>query len=122
MSPSRAKILVIDDDPDVREFIAVSLAESGFVVREAADGAAGIESFEKAPPDLVVLDFVMPGLSGAEVANRMLVERPGQPILFVSGFSETDAIRRLAPDTPLLAKPFRADALDAAVRSALGIS
>jgi hypothetical protein len=52
----------------------------------------------------------------------MLAERPGQPILFVSGFSETEAIRRLAPDTPLLAKPFRADALDAAVRSALGIS
>ena len=91
-------------------------------MREAADGEAGIASFEKKPPDLVVLDFVMPGLSGAEVANRMLAMRPGQPILFVSGFSETEAIRRLAPDTPLLAKPFRADALDAAVRAALGIS
>jgi PAS domain S-box-containing protein len=122
MPKKKASVLVIDDDPDVREFIATSLAECGFAVREAADGAAGLESFEKKPPDLVVLDFVMPGMSGAEVANRMLAERPGQPILFVSGFSETEAIRRLAPDTPLLAKPFRADALDAAVRSALGIS
>ena len=117
-----ARVLVIDDDPDVREFIAASLTEAGFAVRQAADGAAGLESFEQAPPDLVVLDFVMPGMSGAEVANRMLAERPGQPILFVSGFSETAAIHRLAPDTPLLAKPFRADALDAAVRAALGIS
>jgi len=117
-----ASILVIDDDPDVRAFIAASLAEAGYAVRQAADGAAGIDSFEKKPPDLVVLDFVMPGLSGAEVANRMLAVRPGQPILFVSGFSETEAIRRLAPDKPLLSKPFRADALDAAVRSALGIS
>jgi len=119
---TRASILVIDDDPDVRAFIAASLAESGYVVREAADGEKGIASFEKKPPDLVVIDFVMPGLSGAEVANRMLAVRPGQPILFVSGFSETEAIRRLAPDKPLLSKPFRADALDAAVRSALGIS
>ena len=69
---SKASVLVIDDDPDVREFIAASLAEAGYAVREAADGEAGLASFEKKPPDLVVLDFVMPGLSGAEVANRML--------------------------------------------------
>ena len=116
---ANASILVIDDDPDVRAFIAASLADAGYVVRQAADGATGLASFDKKPPDLVVLDFVMPGLSGAEVANRILALRPGQPILFVSGFSDTAAIRRLAPDTPLLAKPFRADALDAAVRSAL---
>jgi FixJ family two-component response regulator len=61
----------------------------------------------------------MPGLSGAEVANRILAEQPGQSILFVSGYSETDAVRRVAPDAPLLTKPFRAEALDTAVRRAL---
>ena len=61
----------------------------------------------------------MPGLSGAEVANRLLAKRPDQPILFVSGYSETEAVSRVAPDAPLLAKPFRADALDKAVRGAL---
>ena len=70
-------------------------------------------------PDLVVLDFIMPGLSGAEVASRILADRPAQPILFVSGYSETEAVKRTAPDAPLLAKPFRADALEKAVRSAL---
>jgi hypothetical protein len=44
---------------------------------------------------------------------------PGQPILFVSGYSETEAVRQAAPDAPLLTKPFRADALDKAVRAGL---
>jgi CheY-like chemotaxis protein len=61
----------------------------------------------------------MPGLSGAEVANRILKDTPDLPILFVSGYSETEAVKRVAPDAPLLAKPFRADALDKAVRGAL---
>ncbi|MEO6255913.1 MAG: hybrid sensor histidine kinase/response regulator, partial [Sphingomicrobium sp.] len=64
-------------------------------------------------------DFIMPGLSGAEVASRILSEQPDLPILFVSGYSETEAVRRVAPDAPLLTKPFRAAALDEAVRKAL---
>ena len=61
----------------------------------------------------------MPGLSGAEVANRILRKQPDLPILFVSGYSETEAVKRVAPDAPLLSKPFRADALNNAVRGAL---
>ncbi len=118
-SPS-ATVLVIDDDPDVRGFIAASLEELGYAVGEASDGESGCALFAELRPDLVVLDYVMPGMSGAEVASRILAERPGQPILFVSGYSDTEVIRRLAPEVPLLAKPFRADALDAAVRAALG--
>jgi FixJ family two-component response regulator len=67
----------------------------------------------------VILDFVMPGLSGADVAKRILAATPELPILFVSGYSETEAVKRVAPEAPLLAKPFRADALDKAVRGAL---
>ncbi|MDQ3078247.1 MAG: PAS domain-containing protein [Pseudomonadota bacterium] len=114
-----ASVLVIDDDPDVRGFIADSLAEYGHRVHQAADGEAGLELFREERPDLVVLDFVMPGLSGADVARQILAEMPGQPILFVSGYSETEAIHRVAPAAPLLVKPFRADALDAAIRDAL---
>jgi PAS domain S-box-containing protein len=114
-----ASILVIDDDPDVRDFIVTTLEEQGYRVRQASDGERGLKEAARAAPDLVILDFVMPGLSGSEVANRLLAKRPGQPILFVSGYSETEAVRGVAPDAPLLAKPFRADALDKAVRSAL---
>jgi FixJ family two-component response regulator len=67
----------------------------------------------------VVLDFIMPGLSGADVASRILETQPDQAILFVSGYSETEAVKRVAPNAPLLAKPFRSDALDKAVRGAL---
>ncbi len=114
-----ASVLVIDDDPDVRAFVVATLEERGYRVRAAADGRQGLAALKRETPDLVVLDFIMPGLSGAEVASRILADRPSQPILFVSGYSETDAVKRVAPDAPLLAKPFRADALDKAVRSAL---
>jgi PAS domain S-box-containing protein len=115
-------VLVIDDDPDVRGFIVTSLEEQGYRVREASDGREGLRAIEREPPDLVILDFIMPGLSGADVARRIRSRRPDQPILFVSGYSETEAVKRTAPDTPLLAKPFRADALHKAVRGALTIA
>jgi CheY-like chemotaxis protein len=112
-------VLVIDDDPDVRAFIAATLEEQGYGVIHAADGREGVRQFERARPDLVIVDFIMPGLSGAEVARKIRDRVADQPILFVSGYSETEAVKRTAPDAPLLNKPFRADALHKAVRSAL---
>ncbi|QIK95134.1 PAS domain S-box protein [Sphingomonas sp. HDW15A] len=118
--PRNASILVIDDDPDVREFVVGSLADMGYSVREAGDGPSGIEAFTGEHPDLVILDYAMPGMTGGEVAAHILAERPGQPILFISGYSESDAIQRAAPDAQVLAKPFRPDSLDSAIREALG--
>ena len=116
---ARLSVLVIDDDPDVRAFIVASLEEQGYRVRDAADGREGLAAIEREVPDLVILDFIMPGLSGAEVARQIRAKRADQPILFVSGYSETEAVKRTAPEAPLLAKPFRADALQKAVRGAL---
>lgn len=115
-----ASVLVIDDDPDVRSFIADSLQEFGYSVREAGDGIEGLAAMEQERPQLVVLDFIMPGMSGADVAKRILKKWPGQPILFVSGYSETEAIKSSAPDVPLLSKPFRAETLEQMVRKVLG--
>jgi PAS domain S-box-containing protein len=114
-----ASVLVIDDDPDVRGFIVETLEEHGYIVREAGTGREGLKEIAKETPDVVVLDFIMPGLSGAEVASRILAKHPEQPILFVSGYSETEAVKRIAPDATVLAKPFRADALERAVRGVL---
>jgi PAS domain S-box-containing protein len=113
------KVLVIDDDEDVRRFIVAGLQEYGHDVVEAGNGQDGIARFVEADPDLVILDFLMPGMSGAEVASHILAANPDQRILFVSGYSETDAIRKVAPDAEILAKPFRASVLDEAVREAL---
>lgn len=114
-----ATILVIDDDSDVRHFIAAGLEEYGYEVIEASDGSEGIDKFASRSPDLVIIDYIMPGLSGAEVADHILATRPDQPILFVSGYNETDEIRRVAPNAAILAKPFRPAALEDAVRIAL---
>jgi CheY-like chemotaxis protein len=114
-----AKVLVIDDDDDVRRFIVAGLQEFGHEVSEAGSGQDGIARFIEVEPDLVILDFLMPGMSGAEVASHILAAKPHQRILFVSGYSETDAIRKVAPDADILAKPFRAAVLDEAVRDAL---
>ncbi|WP_338502501.1 PAS domain-containing protein [Sphingomonas kaistensis] len=114
-----ATVLVVDDDPDVRGFVVSSLEEHGYQVAEAADGEAALAEFRRQTPDLVVLDYLMPGMSGAQVAREMRGLRPEQPILFVSGYSETDAIRAAAPGAALLSKPFRSEALAAAVRKVL---
>jgi CheY-like chemotaxis protein len=117
--PVSASVLVIDDDPVVREFVAATLTDWGYAVREAGDGPSGLAAFREWRPEVVVVDFVMPGMSGADVARTILEEQPGQPILFVSGYSQTDAIKQAAPGAPLLAKPFRAEALDESVRGLL---
>jgi PAS domain S-box-containing protein len=114
-----ASVLVIDDDPDVREFVVSTLEDLGYEVRDASDGSEGLAAYRQQASDLVIVDFLMPGMSGADVARAIRAERSGQPILFVSGYNETDAIKRAAPNAPLLPKPFRAEALDEAVRGAL---
>ena len=115
----KATVLVIDDDEEVRHFVAASLEEYGHEVVEAADGVEGIERFGASRPDLVILDYIMPGLSGAEVAAHIIATEPDQAILFVSGYSQTDEIRKVAPKASILFKPFRAAALEEAVRAAL---
>ncbi len=115
-------ILVIDDDPDVRAFTVDSLSDQGFQVLEASDGHQGLAILANKRVDLVVLDFIMPGMSGAEVARAIRHRLPDQRILFVSGYSETDAVKSIAPDATVLAKPFRAAALQQAVRATLAAS
>jgi CheY-like chemotaxis protein len=99
--------------------MAAALEEHGYRVGQASDGREGLAAIERERPDLVIVDFIMPGLSGAEVARRIRAKLPDQRILFVSGYSETEAVKRTAPDAPLLTKPFRADALHRAVRGAI---
>ena len=115
-SGGTSTVLVVDDDPDVRAFLVAGLEEAGYRVSQAADGKAALLSFGESRPDVVVIDYLMPGMTGAEVARKMLKKAPGQKILFVSGYSETEAIERAAPGAALLTKPFRPDALDQAVR------
>ena len=85
--------------PTFVDFIVATLEEQGYAVRQASDGPHGLAELARQKADLVVLDFIMPGMSGAEVARRILADMPNQPILFVSGYSETDAVSG-RPQTP----------------------
>ncbi|MEZ4986301.1 MAG: response regulator transcription factor [Saprospiraceae bacterium] len=70
-----AKILVVDDEPDILEFLQYNLEKEGFIVVTASDGEAGIAVAEKEMPDLIILDIMMPKMDGVEVC-RVLRNRP----------------------------------------------
>jgi CheY-like chemotaxis protein len=115
-----ATVLVIDDDADVRRMLVESLGALGYDVAEVEDGRAGLRILEAARPDVVVLDFAMPGLNGAEVAKAARARLPKLPIIFATGYADTAAIEQMAgPDTPVLRKPLRINELQAAVAEAI---
>jgi len=114
-------ILVVDDDPLVRATIVRALAELGYQTGEAADGAAALAALRAAErPMLVILDYVMPGMDGAEVARAIAEVDPNIPILFSTGHAALRALRNAAgEDVPVLEKPFTLDELDELVRERL---
>jgi CheY-like chemotaxis protein len=87
-------VLAVDDDADVRQFLADSLETLGFRVILAQDGETGLSALVKSSPDVLLLDFAMPGMSGAEVADRVKALQPELPIVFASGYSDTAAIEK----------------------------
>lgn len=64
-------ILLVDDDPDIREFVTFNLAKEGYTVVTAKDGAEGVEAVKKHRPDLVLLDVMMPGMDGVEACEAI---------------------------------------------------
>lgn len=119
---SRPKLLVVDDDADVREVTVTRLSEDGYDVREAASGLQALAALEADPcVDLVVLDFAMPGMNGAEAAVEIRRRWPGVPVLFVTGFAETTALTQAGADgaDAVVLKPFRAGELERKVAAAV---
>ncbi|MGA7803803.1 response regulator, partial [Bradyrhizobium sp.] len=113
------RVLIVDDDPDVRGIMTTFLADLGYDIREAADYAGALAALSDYAPHLLIVDFAMPGINGAEVAVAARQKHPGLPILFVSGYSDSAALQSAVGDTMLLRKPFRPVELAAAVRSVL---
>lgn len=114
-----ARILLVEDEPEVRRVARTALVRRGYDVEEAADALEALTRFEAdADFDLLVTDLVMPGMSGDELAARLHDRLPDLRVLFVSGYSEAGDGHD--PDRfPFLQKPFTPDALVAAVRRAL---
>ena len=102
-----ARVLVVDDDPDVRRFIVDLLEDSGYAVASATDGPAGLKALgDQGPFDLLLLDFAMPGMTGSEVARQVRAGDVGQPILMMTGYLEHEAVLSELGPQPILQKPF----------------
>jgi CheY-like chemotaxis protein len=96
--------------------LAGALTNLGYQVEEAADGSSALRLLDTSRPDVVVVDFAMPGLNGAEVARKARERWPGLPVVLASGYADTAAIERsMGKDFKLLRKPFRIDELLEAV-------
>ena len=112
------EILLIDDDPDVRNTLHELLAELGYTVNAAENADAGLKLLERTNPDIVILDFAMPDVNGAEAAKAIRGKRQALPILFVSGYADTVALSEAVGDAPILHKPFNRAEIAAAVLAA----
>jgi PAS domain S-box-containing protein len=114
------RIVVIDDDKDVRAFLAGSLESLGYRVSEADCGEAGLKRLAESRPDLVLLDYAMPGMNGADVARAARARDGTLPIVFVTGYAVSDQLEAaLGPDVKVLRKPFTAAQLAAVVEEQL---
>jgi|HubBroStandDraft_6_1064221.scaffolds.fasta_scaffold23495_3 DNA-binding response OmpR family regulator/nitrogen-specific signal transduction histidine kinase len=118
-STASEKILLVDDDPDVRDIVSGVLSELGYNVVQASNGEEAFSAFGEFTPDLLIVDFAMPGMNGAEVVMAARKRNNEQKILFLSGFADSESLETAIGTAPLLRKPFRPVELAAAVRSAL---
>jgi CheY-like chemotaxis protein/anti-sigma regulatory factor (Ser/Thr protein kinase) len=103
------RVLVIDDEPQVRGVLAEILRVQKHEVVEAEQGAEGLARFREQPFDLVMTDLAMPGMSGWQVAQAIKAERPGVPVVLVTGWGvelPPDQLRRNGVDR-VMTKPFR---------------
>jgi two-component system KDP operon response regulator KdpE len=119
--PEHARILVVDDEPALRQALRTSLTASGFVVSEARNGDEALRSFDPAQYDLVLLDINMPGIGGVETCRRLRALAPGVGIVMVTvRDSEEDQVRALESGADdFVTKPYRFRELLARLRSVL---
>ena len=118
---SGSRVLIVDDDPIVRDVLGRYLARDGFAVSDAADGVAALAAFDRKRPDLVLLDLMLPGIDGLEVFRRLrLRERNAAVIMLTARGQETDRVVGLESGADdYVGKPFSPREVVARVRTVL---
>ncbi len=114
------RVLVVDDEPMVREVVTAYLEQDGYVVQSAATGTEALDVLRAGPPDLVVLDVMLPGVDGLEILRRLRAAADVPVILLTARTEETDRVvgLELGADDYVV-KPFSPRELTARVRSVL---
>lgn len=114
------RILVVDDEPLMRDILRCMLQTEGYEVEEAEDGLEGIQRYRAVPADLVITDLHMPRLNGLDMIKELLHEFPGVKVIMISG--DGDMMRNVAQALGIqetLQKPFRMEAVIAAVHTTM---
>jgi signal transduction histidine kinase len=115
----RERVLVVEDDDGVRRFMVDCLQSLGYAVTEASHGQEGLDRLRADPPELLIVDFAMPGLNGAEVVSEARTLAPDLPIILATGYADMDAVGRVIDLSHVLRKPFQIADVERAVQAAL---
>ena len=115
------QVLVVDDEPNIRELVQVALKFHGCAVTTAASGRDALRQAESSPPDLIVLDVMMPDMDGFEVCRRLRTAGNEVPVIFLTARdTSSDTVTGLAlGGDDYVTKPFSVEALVARVRAVL---
>jgi len=116
---SGARVMVVEDNADVREVIVGGLQALGYAVAQAADGRAGLRAMEETQPDLLIVDYAMPDMNGADVTAKVQAYWPDLPVIIATGYADMRTVERLIGPEAILRKPFDLNTLAHAVRNAL---
>src|SRR5213083_40879 len=121
VTPAGETVLLVEDEEAVRRVAAKILTASGYRVLTAHDGPAALSAAarESGPIHLLLTDMVMPGMTGRELAERLVVVRPGTRVLYMSGYTEDAVVRETAAAHAFLQKPFEPETLARKVRDVL---
>ena len=118
--PESWKIILIDDEEDIRDVMSVALSDAGYEVRAAADGETGLRMCSESAPQIVITDIRMPGMDGLQVLERLKQQFPDIEVIVATAFGEMQlAIRALQLDaSDFISKPIGSDNLFLALHRA----
>jgi PAS domain S-box-containing protein len=112
-------ILVIEDDAQVRQFIVECLEILGYTVEQAENGWFGLEKLQVSSFDLLIVDFLMPGMNGTEVIAAAREHHPHLPIIMATGYADMQAVEKVIDLNAVLRKPFQISELADSVKRAM---